>query len=57
MNKPETIPHHVKPSKPVMTPAVEAEVRKRLETLPQDAEVARPYSDVHEDLIRPYKPK
>ncbi|MEO6825423.1 MAG: hypothetical protein ABI167_12000 [Nitrosospira sp.] len=57
MNKPESILHHVKPAKPAVTPVVEVEVRKRLKTLPQDGEVARPYSEAHADLIRPYKPK
>ncbi len=57
MNKPETIPHYVKPAKPAVTPAVETEVRRRLKTLPQDAKAARPYSEAHADLIRPYVPK
>jgi hypothetical protein len=35
---------------PAVTPEVEAELRKRLETFDDDAKVARPWKDVLADL-------
>ena len=49
MNRPARAPARAAENAPV-TPEVEAELRKRLETFDEDAKTARPWEDVLADL-------
>lgn len=49
MSKPQPIPHPDAENSRV-SPEVEAELRKRLETFEEDAKSARPWEDVLADL-------
>jgi hypothetical protein len=52
MSKPQSAPQrpHAEDDDAPVTPEVEAELRKRLETFDEDAKAARPWEDVLADL-------
>jgi hypothetical protein len=50
MNRPAHAPARADAENAPVTPEVEAELRKRLETFDEDAKAARPWEDVLADL-------
>ena len=50
MSKPQPVPTRPDAENSPVTPKVEAELRKRLETFDEDTKAARPWQDVLADL-------
>ena len=49
-SKPQPVPTRPDAEEVTVTPEVEAELRRRLETFDEDAKAARPWQDVLSDL-------